>query len=63
MTSFIKAKLKKSDDQTNMLINIEWLKKLNNIIIYQNQSSKNYHSKIHDKEVIISCENVQNQHV
>ncbi len=36
MTTIIKAKLKKSDDQTNMLTNIKWLHTLQNIIIDQN---------------------------
>ena len=47
MTTFIKAKLKKSDDQTNK----ELLQISQNIKI---NLPKNYHSKIHDDRAIIS---------
>ena len=62
MTTFIKAKRKKSDDQTNIgscKYYIEYHIKIN--------LPKNHHSKIYDDKAIISCKNVciyvKNQHV
>ncbi len=54
MSSFIKAKLKKSDDQTKVAANITE---------YHIYLSKNHHSKIHNDKAIISEKNVKNQHV
>ncbi len=55
MTTFIKAKLKKSDDQ----MNIDKFRVAANIIeyhnIYKNNLPKNHHSRIHDDKAIISC--------
>ena len=44
MATFIKAKLKKSDDQTN----------IDKHRVYANLP-KNHHSKIHDVKAITSC--------
>ena len=54
MSSFIKAKLKNLNNQTNVAANITE---------YHIYLSKNYHSKIHNDQAIISGKNVKNQHV
>ncbi len=64
MTTFIKAKHKKRDDQTN---NDKYKVGANNTeyhIISKLIFRKYYNFKIHhDDKAIISCRNVKNQHV
>ena len=52
MTTIIKAKLRKSDDQTN----IDKYRVAAKITGYHINLPKNHHTKIHDCKSIISCE-------
>ncbi len=54
MSTFLKAKLKISDNKTNI---DKYRVAANVIILYQNHFSNNHHSKIHDDKAIILCQN------
>ena len=59
MTSFIKAKPKKSDDQTRRILTNEKAANFTEFPNIKITLSKNHHSKIHDDKAIISCKNVK----
>ena len=60
MTTFIKAKLKKSDEHSQIQSSCKNYRMSYYIKI---NLPKNHHSKIHDDKAIISCKNVKNVHV
>ena len=53
MTTFIKTKIKKSDDHTNIDKYKEYLQILQNVILYLNCLIRDHHLKNHDDKAII----------
>ncbi len=62
MTTFIKKKIKRPDDQTN-IVKYKVAANIRDFTFIKINLSQNHQSKIHDEQANISCKNIKNQHV